>query len=139
MECAVDVTSKNDHPGVADLAAHRQRQEARTAAPVGPRPAPAPAVVSFNRRELQDILGVYGRKVAAGEWRDYALDFTPAKAIFSIYRRTSEVPLYRVEKDPKLAQKQGAYSVVTATGLIMKRGHDLQRVLAVLDKPMKLV
>jgi hypothetical protein len=130
----LDLNGRND-ASVTDLSAHRRRQETNT----GPVSRPAPAVVSFNRRELQEILGVYGRKVAAGEWRDYALDFTPAKAVFSIYRRTSEVPLYRVEKDPKLAQKQGAYSVVAATGLVMKRGSDLQRVLAVLEKPVKLV
>jgi hypothetical protein len=73
--------------------------------------------------------------VAAGEWRDYAIDFMPEKAVFSIFRRTSEVPLYRIEKDPKLAKKQGAYSVIVSTGLILKRGHELARVLRVLDKP----
>lgn len=91
--------------------------------------------VSFDRAELQTILNLYGRKVAAGEWRDYAIDFMPDKAVFSIYRRTSEMPLYRIEKDPKLAKKQGAYSVVVSTGLILKRGHELDRVLKVLDKP----
>jgi hypothetical protein len=95
----------------------------------------APKRVSFDRQELQAILNLYGRKVSEGEWRDYAIDFTPDKAVFSIYRRTSEVPLYRVEKDPKLARKQGAYSVVTAAGLILKRGPELDRVLRVLDKP----
>ena len=63
--------------------------------------------------------------VAAGEWRDYAIDFMPEKAVFSIFRRTSEMPLYRIEKDPKLAKKQGAYSVIVSTGLILKRGHEL--------------
>ena len=92
-----------------------------------------------SHAELQRILDLYGRMVAAGEWRDYAIDFTPHKAIFSIYRRSSEVPLFRIEKDPKLAQKQGAYSVITPTGLILKRGHDLSRVLAVLDRPVKLI
>jgi len=91
--------------------------------------------VSFDRSELQAILNLYGRMVAAGEWRDYAIDFTPEKAVFSIYRRTSEMPLYRIEKDPKLAKKQGAYSVIVSTGLILKRGHELGRVLRVLDKP----
>lgn len=98
-----------------------------------------PAVVAFNRQELNQILHVYGRRVAAGEWRDYAIDMGREQAVFSIFRRTSEVPLYRVEKTPKLARKQGAYSVITATGLILKRGHDLLRVLAVLDKGMRLV
>jgi hypothetical protein len=95
----------------------------------------APKQVSFNRSELQAILNLYGRMVAAGEWRDYAIDFMPDKAVFSIFRRTSEMPLYRIEKDPKLAKKQGAYSVIVSTGLILKRGHELDRVLRVLDKP----
>jgi hypothetical protein len=94
-----------------------------------------PRKVSFDRRELQTILNLYGRKVSDGEWRDYAIDFTPDKAVFSIYRRTSEVPLYRIEKDPKLARKQGAYAVVAAAGAILKRGAELDRVLRVLDKP----
>ncbi len=92
------------------------------------------ALVTFDRRELQTILNVYGRKVAAGEWRDYAIDFTPNRAVFSIFRRTSEVPLFRVEKDPKLAGKQGAYSVVASGGLIMRRGPDLARVVGVLER-----
>ncbi|MFC4170721.1 DUF2794 domain-containing protein [Microvirga sp. GCM10011540] len=95
--------------------------------------------VSFNRAELQTILNLYGRKVAEGEWRDYAIDFLADKAVFSIYRRTSEVPLYRIEKDPKLAKKQGAYSVIVSSGLILKRGHELDRVLNVLDKKLKVV
>ena len=96
-------------------------------------------VIHFNRRELQEILRVYGRRVAAGDWRDYALDFGSEKAVFSVFRHTSEVPLYRIEKCPGLARRQGAYSVVAASGLIMKRGHDLARVLAVLDKDVRLV
>lgn len=100
---------------------------------------PAVGVVSFDRHELSEILAVYGRKVADGEWRDYAIDFSRERAVFSIYRRTSEVPLFRVEKDPGLARRQGAYSVVTSAGQILKRGHDLKRVVAALDKPMKLV
>jgi Protein of unknown function (DUF2794) len=102
---------------------------------VVPFPAAAPNRVSFNRTERRAILDLYGRKVSEGEWRDYAIDFTRDKAVFSIYRRTSEVPLYRVEKDPKLARRQGAYSVLTSTGLILKRGPALDRVLKVLDRP----
>jgi hypothetical protein len=90
--------------------------------------------VTFNRRELNRILDLYGRMVAAGEWRDYAIDFLKDKAVFSVFRRSSEVPLYRIEKNPKLDQKQGAYSVIAATGLILRRGHDLDRVLRVIDK-----
>lgn len=92
------------------------------------------SVTTFNRQELSAILAVYGRKVAAGEWRDYALDLGPEKAVFSVFRRSSECPLYRIEKCPKLAKRQGAYSVVAPAGLLLKRGPDLGRVLAVLEK-----
>src|ERR671916_1495588 len=105
---------------------------------VVPFPA-APNRVTFNREELQAILNLYGRMVAEGEWRDYAIDFTRDKAVFSIFRRSSEMPLYRVEKDPKLARRQGAYAVVVSTGLILKRGHELDRVLRAIDKPLRVV
>ena len=91
--------------------------------------------VTFDRRELNRIFNLYGRMVAAGEWRDYAIDFLRDRAVFSVFRRSSEVPLYRIEKSPKLARRQGAYSVLTQTGLILKRGQELARVLKVLDKP----
>ena len=100
---------------------------------------PAPSQVSFDRHELRAILDLYGRKVAAGEWRDYAIDFTSEKAVFSIFRRSSEVPLYRIEKDPRLARRQGAYAVVAGTGLTLKRGHDLRHVLRAIDRPMRVV
>lgn len=102
-------------------------------------PSRAAARVSFDRRELNLLFNLYGAKVAAGEWRDYALDFTPTRAVFSVFRRTSEAPLYRIEKNPELARKQGAYAVIAASGLVMKRGHDLARVLRVLDKGLRLV
>lgn len=92
----------------------------------------------FTRRELNTILNLYGHQVAAGEWRDYAIDFGKEKATFCVFRHTSEVPLYRIEKNPKLARKQGAFSVVTATGLILRRGHDLARVIEVLQKRVRL-
>lgn len=95
--------------------------------------------VTFHRRELDAILHLYGRKVAEGEWRDYAIDHLKDRAVFSVFRRTSEVPLYRIEKNPKLARKQGAFAVVAATGVILKRGHDLEQVLKVFDKAPKLV
>jgi hypothetical protein len=105
--------------------------------------ASAPAApahqVTFDRRELNRILSLYGRMVAAGEWRDYAIDFLKDRAVFSVFRRSSEVPIYRIEKNPKLARRQGAYSVVSATGLIVRRGHELERVLRVLDKGPSLV
>ncbi len=91
--------------------------------------------VSFDRSELDAILRVYGRKVAEGEWRDYAIDHLADRAVFSIFRRTSEMPMYRVEKVPALARKQGAYRIVAATGLILKRGHEFAGVLKFLDKP----
>ena len=94
--------------------------------------------VTFDRRELNRIFGLYGRMVAAGEWRDYAIDFLRDRAVFSVFRRSSEVPIYRIEKNPKLARRQGAYSVVAASGHILKRGHDLVRVLAVLDRKLRL-
>jgi hypothetical protein len=97
------------------------------------------AQVCFNRAELMEILSVYGRKVAAGEWRDYAIDMGRDKAVFSVFRRASEFPLYRIEKNPRLARKQGAYSVLTPTGLILKRGSELRRVLAVLEKSVRVV
>jgi hypothetical protein len=92
--------------------------------------------VRFDRRELNRILSVYGRMVAAGEWRDYAIDFGEDAAIFSIYRRTSEMPLYRVEKRPKLKSRQGQYAVIAVTGQILKRGHDLDTVLRVFDRKL---
>ena len=97
-----------------------------------------PSAVFFTRAEFRALLDLYGRKVAEGEWRDYAIDFGREKAVFSVFRRTSEVPLFRIEKNPKLARRQGAFSVIAATGLILKRGHDLARVLAVFDKTPRL-
>lgn len=106
----------------------------------GPERAPAPASrVTFNRLELNRILNLYGRMVAEGEWRDYAIDFLKDRAVFSIFRRASEMPIYRVVKDPKLARKQGAYSVVAAGGQVLRRGHDLDRVLLVIDRKLSLV
>jgi hypothetical protein len=112
-------------------AIRREVQEAK--------PAPSQPVVSFSRNELRIIFDVYGAKVAAGEWRDYAIDFTPAKAVFSVFRRTSEAPIYRIEKRPELSRRQGAYSVISVSGLVMRRGHDLGRVVAALDRKLKLV
>jgi Protein of unknown function (DUF2794) len=95
--------------------------------------------VAFDRYELQAIMGLYGRMVAAGEWRDYAMDFLKEKAVFSIYRRTSEMPLYRIEKNPDLRNRQGMYSVHAPGGLVMKRGQELAQVLRVIDKPVRAV
>jgi hypothetical protein len=96
--------------------------------------------VFFERLELDRLLRFYGRMVAAGEWRDYALDALPDRALFSVYRRASEAPLYQIEKRPDGARKQGAYSVRALDGRILRRGHDLSRVLAVLEpKRMRVV
>ena len=103
------------------------------------RRGPSAEVVTFDRHEFRDILDLYGRKVAEGEWRDYAVDFTRDRAIFSIFRRAAEYPLFRVVKDPRLSGKQGAFSVVNTAGLVLKRGPDLKRVLAVLDRKLTLV
>lgn len=115
----------------------RPRPGGSTAAPgrqANSGPPSSSTVTVFNRSELTQILAVYGRKVAAGEWRDYALDMGRDTAVFSVFRRASECPLYRIEKSAKLARKQGAFSVVAASGLVLKRGHDLARVLGVIDK-----
>ena len=100
---------------------------------------PPPNRVTFNRLELNRILNLYGRMVADGEWRDYAIDFLKDRAVFSVFRRASEVPIYRIEKDPRLARKQGMYSVISATGLILRRGHELDRVLLAIDRKPALV
>src|SRR6266700_2780782 len=105
----------------------------------GTAPAIAPGHVTFERRELRRLFGLYGRKVAAGEWRDYAIDFLKDRAVFSVFRRACEVPLYRIEKNPRLARRQGTYSVISATGLIVRRGHELDRVLRALDKSLSVV
>ncbi|WP_245478636.1 DUF2794 domain-containing protein, partial [Mesorhizobium sp. M7A.F.Ca.US.014.04.1.1] len=95
--------------------------------------------VRFDRRELDQILRLYGRMVAANEWRDYAIDHLADRAVFSVFRRTSEVPLFQIVKDPKLARKQGAFAVIAAGGRILKRGQELGRVLGVFDSKLKLV
>src|SRR5436309_1094295 len=92
-------------------------------AAAGPSPAgSAPAIrVTFDRRELKHIFDLYGRKVAAGEWRDYAIDYLRDRAVFSVFRRSSEGPLYRIEKTARHARRERAYSVISATGLIVRR------------------
>ena len=90
--------------------------------------------VTFTRAELGIILGLYGRMVAAGEWRDYGMSFLRDSAVFSIFRRTAENPLYRIEKRPKLRGRQGMYAVIGMDGQVLKRGHELRPVLAVLER-----
>jgi hypothetical protein len=106
---------------------------------LGGSPPTIAARVTFDRCELNRIFGLYGRKVAEGEWRDYAIDFLRDRAVFSVFRRSSEVPIYRIEKSPRLARRQGVYSVISATGLIVRRGHELDRVLRAIDRSLSLV
>jgi hypothetical protein len=96
--------------------------------------SPAAGTVFFDRRELDQLLRLYGRMVAAGEWRDYAIDGLKDAAVFSVFRHTAETPVYRVEKRPALARRQGAWAVIGHGGHILKRGHDLGQVLKVFDK-----
>lgn len=93
-------------------------------------------IVSFHRRELTQILNVYGRMLGAGIARDYSIDHLRDQAVFSIFRRTSENPLYRIEKTPKNANRQGAWSVMSPDGGILKRGRDLAQVLKVFDRKL---
>src|SRR6267143_673832 len=95
--------------------------------------------VTFNRFELNRILNLYGRMVADGEWRDYAIDFLRDRAVFSVFRRASEVPIYRIEKDPRLARKQWIYSLSSSSGLILRLVHELDRLLLVIDRKLAAV
>ena len=90
-------------------------------------------IIFFDRRELDKLLQLYGRRVAAGEWRDYAIDGLGEAAVFSIFRRASEAPLYRIEKRPALARRQGAWAVIGQGGVVLRRGHELDQVLRVFD------
>ena len=92
--------------------------------------------IHFHRTELGPIISLYGRMVAAGEWRDYGISHLKDVAVFSIFRRAAEQPMYRIEKRPKLAGKQGMYSVIGMDGRILKRGHDLRAVLRVLERKL---
>ena len=102
--------------------------------------ASAPQITRFDRAELMAILNLYGRMVAAGEWRDYAMDFHRDVAIFSAFRRTAERSEYRIEKRPALRSRQGMWALVSEAGAILKRGDELSNVLAPVErKLMKLV
>ncbi len=122
---------------MAEQPSQRGSGELLDFAPVAPPqtggPSRVPLFVSFDRRELNAILNVYGRKVADGEWRDYAMDFLRDRAVFSIYKRASERPLYVIEKNPKLRNRQGQYMVTGQDGRVLKRGHEIDVVLRVLE------
>ena len=105
----------------------------------GPVPSAGSAPVAFHRTELSAILALYGRMVAAGEWRDYGISHLKEVAVFSIFRRTAENPLFRIEKRPALRNKQGQYAVIGAEGQVLRRGHDLEQVLRVIAPKPKLV
>ncbi|MEP3421883.1 MAG: DUF2794 domain-containing protein [Erythrobacter sp.] len=99
-------------------------------------PGHAPAQVGFERQELQRILDLYGRMVAAGEWRDYAMDFDKNAASFAAFRRTAERPNARVEKRPSLRNRQGMYTLFGEHGQVLKRGSDLANVLAPMERKL---
>src|SRR5476649_2142749 len=99
-----------------------------------PPPPSHAGVVFLDRRELNQLLGLYGRMVAAGHWRDYAIDALRDAAVFSVFRHASETPLYRIEKHPALARRQGAWTVLAHGGLVLKRGHELAQVLRLFDR-----
>lgn len=120
-----DANAEENQSAVISLGEYRQSRD--------------PVPVTFHRRELDAILWIYGRMVGEGEWRDYAIDHLKDKAVFSVFKRSGEMPLFRIEKNPKLAARQGAYSVANTHGMILKRGHDLRQVLKVFDKVLKLI
>lgn len=120
-----DVQPEESQRRIIDLGEYRQNRD--------------PAPVTFHRLELDAILRIYGRMVGEGEWRDYAIDHLKDKAVFSVFKRSGEMPLFRIEKNPKLAARQGAFSVMNTHGTILKRGHELPQVLKVFDKVLKLI
>src|SRR5579872_575981 len=97
-------------------------------------PLASRAITFFERRELDRLLNLYGRMVAAGNWRDYAIDGLSDAAVFSVFERASQAPLYRIEKRPALARRQGAWAVIGQGGVVLKRGHDLDQVLKLFDR-----
>ena len=99
-----------------------------------PHPRDRNAVAAFDRRELQRILDLYGRMVAAGHWRDYGLSFDPQVAVFAAFRRATERPEIRIEKRPTLRLKQGMFALIGEHGMVLKRGHDLPGVLAPIER-----
>jgi Protein of unknown function (DUF2794) len=130
-------TSRSDK-SLSELVTETQSKSEQHSITSFPVRKPEP-VIAFDRHELQVIMGLYGRMVAAGEWRDYAMDFLSDMAVFSIFRRSSEMPLYRIVKDPELRNKQGMYSVHAPGGLVLKRGANLAQIMRVIDKPVRSI
>lgn len=124
-------------PNFLDLNGSCGKSEAMTFQSPTPFPAGRDAhSVVFHRRELGIILSLYGRMVAAGEWRDYGISCLKDAAIFSVFRRTAEHPIYRIEKRPRLRGRQGIYAVIGMDGQVLKRGSDLSTVLRVLERKL---
>jgi hypothetical protein len=128
------VQSRNPKDGIVSLELVHTTQDRPQATQTK-----VPAIVAFDRKELALILNVYGRKVGQGEWRDYAMDFLKDRAVFSVYARVSERPLFIIEKTPRLRNRQGQYAVTNQQGRILKRGHELSLVLRVLDPDLGVV
>jgi hypothetical protein len=106
---------------------------------VFPAPRDRQAVTAFDRIELQRILDLYGRMVAAGRWRDYPMSFERDVASFAAFRRAAERPEIRIEKRPQLGAKQGAFALVSEHGAVLKRGHELTGILAPLERRLMKV
>lgn len=121
-----------------DLALVHSSSRTPAAVSGGPRRG-VPEIISFDRGELATLLNLYGRKVSAGDWRDYAMDFLKDRALFSVYQRNSERPMFVIEKNPKLRNRQGQFMVTNQQGRILKRGHDLAQVLRVLDPQFTVI
>lgn len=116
---------------LSQLAIGPQPQVHRAAMNIQPSPT-----IAFQRAELMLILGLYGRMVAAGEWRDYGISTLREYAVFAVFRRSAEQPIYRIEKHPRLRLRQGQYQVIGMDGQVLKRGDDLRQVLAVLERKL---
>ena len=111
-----------------------------TVTPFPLRSGQAPLQIGFERLELNRILDLYGRMVAAGHWRDYAIELGRSAAVFAAFRRAAERPEFRIEKRPELRNRQGMWALVNEAGLVLKRGHELGPVLAPVERRlMKLV
>ena len=119
-----------------DMRAIARNSDPMTVQNITPFGAALPEQIAFHRTELGPILGLYGRMVAAGEWRDYGISCLRDVAVFSVFRRTAENPIYRIEKRPRLRLKQGQYAVLGMDGQILKRGNDLKQVLRVLERKL---
>ena len=111
-----------------------QRGAGTNPSPLSQPALPSKPVVAFNRKELDTILRLYGRMVADGEWRDYAMDFDKQAATFAAFRRTAERPQARIEKRPSLRGKQGMYTLFGEHGQVLKRGSELANVLAPMER-----